>query len=212
MAQRNPSTVAPKVVVSLVEKPPQKPVVLQEVADERAAAAQSVDFDALYRDYKRKVFGTVRNVIGPTQELEDIVQTVFLEIHRSLPRYRGTALLSTWIYRIAVNVSLQHIRKKKRRRVFLFLGDDARRDAQNHHDPRVRLAERERIKMLYRLVDKLSEKKRTTFILHEMQGLPVEEIAEICEIPVNTVRSRLIAARALLTDRMRKAGLLEPSS
>jgi RNA polymerase sigma-70 factor (ECF subfamily) len=172
----------------------------------------SLDFDALYRDYKRKVFGTVRNVVGPSQELEDIVQTVFLEIHRSLPRYRGTAQLSTWIYRIAVNVSLQYIRKKKRRRFFLFLGDDTRRDALNNHDPRTRLAERERIEVLYRLVDKLSEKKRTTFILHEMEGMTVEAIAEICEVPPNTVRSRLIAARAQLTKRMRSAGLLEPSS
>ena len=212
MPTHNQNAVANKVLVSLVEKPPQKPVVLQEVARERAQSALSQDFDALYRDYKRKVFGTVRNVVGPCQELEDIVQTVFLEIHRSLPRYRGTAQLSTWIYRIAVNVSLQHIRKRKRSRLFLFLGDDARRDARYNHDPRTRLAERERIEVLYRLVDKLSEKKRTTFILYEMEGMTVEDIAAICEVPVNTVRSRLIAARAQLTQRMRSAGLLEPSS
>jgi len=62
---------------------------------------------------------------------------------------------------------------------------------------------------LYRLLDKLAEKKRTTFVLYEMQGMPVEKIAEISDVPVNTVRSRLIAARAELSRYMIKAGLLE---
>jgi len=210
MHNRPQSSAAQRRILRTVDSSSEPPVVLKEVAQERTRAALAEDFNALYARYKRKVFGTVRNVIGPTQELEDIVQSVFLEIHRSLPRYKGTAQLSTWIYRIAVNVSLQHIRKRKRQRVFLFLTErQSRTDGEQSHDPRGRLLERERIKTLYRLLDKLAEKKRTTFVLYEMQGMPVEKIAEISDVPVNTVRSRLIAARAELSRYMIKAGLLE---
>ena len=130
-------TNAQRTIRQPVDSSSEPPVVLKEVAQERSRAALAEDFNALYSRYKRKVFGTVRNVIGPTQELEDIVQNVFLEIHRSLPRYKGTAQLSTWIYRIAVNVSLQYIRKKKRQRVFLFLTErQSRNEGLQSHDPR----------------------------------------------------------------------------
>ena len=210
MNNRTPNSTAQRSILRTVDSSSEPPVVLKEVAQERTRAALAEDFNALYARYKRKVFGTVRNVIGPTQELEDIVQSVFLEIHRSLPRYKGTAQLSTWIYRIAVNVSLQHIRKRKRQRVFLFLTErQSRTDGEQSHDPRGQLLERERVKTLYRLLDKLAEKKRTTFVLYEMQGMSIEEIAAISDVPVNTVRSRLIAARAELSRYMAKAGLLE---
>jgi len=204
------NTNAQRTIRQPVDSSSAPPVVLKEVAQERSRAALAEDFNALYSRYKRKVFGTVRNVIGPTQELEDIVQNVFLEIHRSLPRYKGTAQLSTWIYRIAVNVSLQHIRKKKRQRVFLFLTErQSRNEGLQSHDPRGQVLERERVKALYRLLDKLGEKKRTTFVLYEMQGMSMQEIARISDVPINTVRSRLIAARAELSRYMIKAGLLE---
>ena len=197
------NTNAQRTIRQPVDSSSEPPVVLKEVAQERSRAALAEDFNALYSRYKRKVFGTVRNVIGPTQN-------VFLEIHRSLPRYKGTAQLSTWIYRIAVNVSLQHIRKKKRQRVFLFLTErQSRNEGLQSHDPRGQVLERERVKALNRLLDKLGEKKRTTFVLYEMQGMSMQEIARISDVPINTVRSRLIAARAELSRYMIKAGLLE---
>jgi RNA polymerase sigma factor (sigma-70 family) len=186
-----------------------KTIVLEEVARQRAVDAVTLDFSTFYQDYKHKVYGTVQHVVGPTSELDDIVQTVFLEIFRSLKNYKGNAQLSTWVYRVAVNVALQHIRKKKRSRVYLFFTEDERQRSQPGDDPRSRYEHRERVTRLYRLVDKLSEKKRIVFVLHEIEGMTVERIAGVCEIPPNTVRSRLIAARAELTRRMRKAGMME---
>jgi RNA polymerase sigma-70 factor (ECF subfamily) len=182
-----------------------------ELAEERVRAVVSLDFDTLYKDYKRKVYGTVSHIVGRTDELDDIVQTVFLEIYRSLGRYKGNSQLSTWIYRIAVNVSLQYIRKRKRRRVFLFFkGDEAYerigRDVRSQHE------HREVLEKLYQQLEKLSEKKRIVFVLHELEGRSPEQIAAICDIPPNTVRSRLHAARTELVQRMRRAGLLEKRS
>ncbi len=180
-----------------------------EEAALRARRASELSFRTLYRDYRSKVYGTVHHVVGGSDEIDGIVQTVFLEIHRSLPRYKGQSKLSTWIYRIAVNVSLQYIRKRKRRRVFLFFKEDDHRMENLAVELGPRYENREVLEKLYTMMDKLSEKKRVVFTLHELEGLPVDEIATICEVPTNTVRSRLHAARTELMRRMEKAGMLE---
>ncbi|MFT5432051.1 MAG: RNA polymerase sigma-70 factor (ECF subfamily) [Myxococcota bacterium] len=201
---------ASSVEMSLVE--PRSPDSQSPSADEalqRAKRASELNFRTLYRDYRSKVYGTVHHVVGGSDEIDDIVQTVFLEVHRSLPRYKGQSKLSTWIYRISVNVALQYIRKRKRRRVFLFFKEDDYRMETFSHELSDRYENRELLVKLYSLMDKLSEKKRIVFTLHELEGLPVEEIAEVCEIPVNTVRSRLHAARTELMRRMQKAGMME---
>lgn len=186
-------------------------IVHKDVQQQRTAEAAEIQFSTLYKDYKRKVYATVHKVVGPTTEIDDIVQIVFLEIHRSLPKYRGSAKLSTWIYRITVNVALQHIRKKKRQRVFLFFKDEEREVENAGFDLEPRYQNRDVLRRLYILLNKLSEKKRIVFVLHELEGMPLEEVSEICEIPFNTVRSRLHSARTELLGRMKKGGILERS-
>ncbi|MBT9557767.1 MAG: RNA polymerase sigma factor [Myxococcales bacterium] len=172
---------------------------------------RGLDFRRLYESYKHKVYGTIHHVIGPSDEVDDIVQSVFLEIHRSLPRYQGQSKLSTWIYRIAVNVALQHIRKKRRRRVFLFFSPpDPERDCDSATDTRPGHEQRDLLRKIHGLLDHVSEKKRIVFILHELDGREIDEIADLLDIPLNTVRSRLHAARVELTDRMRRASLVDP--
>lgn len=204
----------PKLVeMPAVEGKDSRPVLLEDVARRRAKEAAELDFRALYDEYRNKVYATVQHVVGRTDEVDDIVQTVFLEIHRSLPKYKGHSKLSTWIYRITVNVGLQYIRKRKRRRVFLFFSENEERQVEKvGRDERPRLQERHVLKKLYSLLEKLSEKKRIVFVLHELEGMSPEQVSEIVNVPVNTVRSRLHAARTELTSRMRKAGMLEQSS
>jgi len=183
--------------------------VVEEVAEQRAREAVKLDFTALYHEYKSKVYGTVTQVVGRTDEIDDIVQVVFLEIHRSIPKYKGQSKLSTWIYRIAVNVALQYIRKRKRRKVFLFFNDEERQVESMAVDLRPRYESRDLIRRLVSHLEKVSEKKRVVFVLHELEGLPVDKIADICEVPVNTVRSRLHAARTEVMGRLRRAKMLE---
>ena len=175
----------------------------------RAGELDGLDFRRLYDTYKTKVYGTVHHVIGVSDEIDDIVQSVFLEVHRSLPRYKGQSKLSTWIYRIAVNVALQHIRKRRRRRVFLFFKEpDQDRDLEQSEDEGPRHEQRDLLRKLHKLLDGISEKKRVVFVLHELDGREVEEVSELLEIPVNTVRSRLHAARVELTEKMKRAGMI----
>lgn len=157
---------------------------------------EAASFDEIYREQRGRVLATVRSVLGPSDEIEDVVQLVFMEVLRCLDRFEGRSKLSTWVYRIAVNVALQHIRKKRRKR-WLRLGFTGDEDAAwaTGGDPVGRLEGRELLERVYAAVDKLSLKKRAVWTLHEMEGRTPGEISEVLEIPINTVRSRLIAAR-----------------
>jgi len=178
-----------------------KPLVAE---DEVALGA--VSFDAVYREQRGRVLATVRSVIGASDEVEDVVQLVFIEVHRCLPRFEGRSKLSTWIYRIAVNVALQHLRKKKRHRWLTLglTGDEDQRET-SQRSLSAQLEDREVLQEVYASVDRLSEKKRVVWVLHELQGLEPQQIAEVLEIPMNTVRSRLLAARGeIMADLARR--------
>ena len=185
------------------------PTIEQMPAVSAPVATSGVDFDTLYREQRHRVLGTVRSVLGPSDEIEDVVQLVFIEVHRSLARFEGRAKLSTWVYRIAVNVALQHIRRKKRRRWLMLgvTGNEVEREA-GVGRPELRLEDRQLLERVYAAADKLSEKKRVVWVLHELQGLSPDEISDIVEVPMNTVRSRLLAARKEVKARLERDGAL----
>jgi RNA polymerase sigma-70 factor, ECF subfamily len=179
----------------------------------RESAGATTDFNTLYREQRTRVLAAVRSVIGPSDEIEDVVQLVFIEVHRSMGRFQGRSKLSTWIYRVAVNVALQHIRRKKRRRWLMLgsTGDEAERRPSGLDSER-RLEGRELLERVYKAAERLSEKKRTVWILHELQGLSPQEVAEILEIPANTARSRLLAARKEIRVWLERDGVLPGGS
>ena len=185
------------------------PTIEQMPAMSTSECGVALDFDALYQNQRSRVLATVRSVLGPSDEIEDVVQLVFIEVHRSLKRFEGRSKLSTWVYRVAVNVALQHIRKKKRRR-WLMLGatGDETEKLPVGWNSEMRLEDRQLLERVYRAADKLSEKKRAVWTLHELQGLSPHEIAEILEVPMNTVRSRLLAARSEIRARLEREGTL----
>src|SRR6185295_2520243 len=111
---------------------------------------------------------------------------------RSIGRFRGDARLSTWLYRVCVNVALQRLRKRKR--LAEVPGDDLPERASGE-TPERGLDNRRRLDAVYRLLDELSPKKRVVFILHEIEGREPKEIADIVGAPVLTVRTRLHYAR-----------------
>ena len=154
-------------------------------------------FDEIYKAHMPRVIGAIRGVLGPCDEIEDVVQTAFIEIFRSLESFEGRSKLSTWIHRVAVNVAYQHIRQKQRnRRVVLDNSPDQALFTRLQSQDQLRLVEdRETIKRVFGILDQVSKKKRLVWILRELFGLSREEVAEFLDIPVNTVRSRLLAAR-----------------
>ncbi len=147
----------------------------------------------LYRHYRAEVARNLHRMLGPGRgDLEDVLQEVFIEVFRSIGRFRGDAKLTTWLYRVCVNVALQRLRKRKRRAE---ISSDDVGERSTDETPERELDNRRRLDAVYRILDELSPKKRVVFILHEIEGREPKEIAGIVGAPVLTVRTRLHYAR-----------------
>jgi RNA polymerase sigma-70 factor (ECF subfamily) len=139
---------------------------------------------------------------GREADLEDIVQEVFLQVFRSLPDFRGQAKFSTWLHRVTVNVVLMS-RRRARSRPVLTSDETGKHEPEERRLPDQEVVRNQRIAAFRRLLDRLSDKKRTVFILHELEGMAPARIAEVVDCPVLTVRTRLFYARRELAEMMR---------
>ncbi len=168
----------------------------------RAQRGDRVAFAELFRRHRGDVSRLVFRMLGPSADSEDVVQEVFLQVHKSLAEFRGQAKFSTWLHRVTVNVVLMVRRAARSRPIF---AGEAVADQEPDRGllPDEDAARRARVEAFRRLLDRLPEKKRTVFVLHEIEGLAPVEIAEIVDAPVLTVRTRLFYARRELAEMMR---------
>ena len=147
----------------------------------------------LYRLYRADVSRNLHRMLGPGRgDLEDVLQEVFIEVFRSIARFRGDAKITTWLYRVCVNVALQRLRKRKR---LAEVPADEVAESVSEETPERGLDSRRRLDAVYQILDHLSPKKRVVFVLHEIEGREPKEIAGIVGAPVLTVRTRLHYAR-----------------
>lgn len=160
-------------------------------------------FQELFHRHRADVARLVHRMLGPSGELEDVVQEVFLQVHRSIRDFKGNSLFSTWLYRVTVNVVLMHRRAARSRPVFAEVAA-AHPPADARPLPDEQVARLARIRAFQRVLDRLSPKKRAVFVLHELEGLPPAEIARIVGAPVLTVRTRLFYARRELAQMLRE--------
>jgi RNA polymerase sigma-70 factor, ECF subfamily len=163
-------------------------------AQERAAQ------DELYTRFKRTVAATLYRVLGDRTDLDDLVQEVFVIAFRGLERFRGDARLSTWLYRICVNVALGKIRSRSRKPPPLSVQDlDLTSQSQSLLDrpetPERALERRRDRDRVYRALEQLAPKKRVVLFLHEIEGLDLKDIAYLVDSNPVTVRTRLFYAR-----------------
>ena len=154
-------------------------------------------FSELFKAYRQLVFGVLYNLMPNDPELEDVVQTAFLEVFRSLDSFEGRSRLSSWIARIALHVGYHHLRHKKSRPADYKAGplNVDPPDATARANPDRGVQQRETIEHVTKILSTIAPKKRTVFILNDLQGLPQEEIAEVVGSSVATVRTRLFYAR-----------------
>jgi RNA polymerase sigma-70 factor (ECF subfamily) len=142
-------------------------------------------------------------LVGPGADRDDALQEVLLQVHRSLPRFRGEARITTWLYQLTTRV-VQRMRRRENLRRWLFgEPEDAAFEVPSlDAGPAVRLEQRQTSAALYRALDHLSEKNRTAFLLFEMEQLSAEEIAQIMETKPGTVWVWVHRARARLRELM----------
>jgi len=176
------------------------PMADEELVD-RCRLGDTNAWRTLYERYSPSVHRFISALGIPPEEREDAAQDVFMAVYRSLARFRGEAQLSTWIYRIAARHA---VRMGRRRRVREFLSVLALREPPPPAtpDPSERASH---LHMLDRMLTRLNPKKRTVFVLFEIEGLKVDEIARVVGCPENTVWSRLHHARSEMLKMARRS-------
>lgn len=155
----------------------------------------------------RTVHRQMRSLLGGGhRELEDLTQAALERVVAGLPRFEGRAEVSTFTYRVCVNVATNHWRGWRRwlRRFRFETQDDAAHDVPSEGDPRSDALEAERARRLHACLDRLSAAKRVCVTLADLEGLPASRIAAILDCPEATVRSRLRAGREELAAMLRR--------
>jgi len=156
-------------------------------------------FEVLVHRYKRMVINVCFRLTGDRENAEDVAQEVFFRVYQKARTFRGKSKLSTWIYRIAVNRSLNHNRKQgsfvQKRSTSADTEILEKMPAPHHNSPDTIFANKEDRQLINKALDSLPEKQRTAFILHHWEGLSYQEIAEILKSSLSAVESRIHRAK-----------------
>ena len=170
---------------------------------EATLAGNTSAFGQLVERYQDRLYNTVTRFLGSSEDARDVVQDAFVQAFVKLESFRGASTFYTWLYRIAFNLAMSFARKK---RSSLSL-DQARdefgsepMDAQGGPDASV--LQNERANLVHTALGTLGDEYRQVIVLRELEGCAYEQIAEILDLPVGTVRSRLFRARLQLRDRL----------
>lgn len=156
-------------------------------------------FSELVEQWQNMVYNTAISIVQNEEDAEDITQDVFIKVYENMSGFRQEAQLSTWIYRITVNLALDFEKRKKRqkyggllKKIFLVREDE---EPVNFNHPGVQLDNKEKAAILFRALKKLPEKQRVAFTLHKVEGLSYKEVAEIMETTLFSVESLIGRAK-----------------
>jgi RNA polymerase sigma-70 factor, ECF subfamily len=168
-------------------------------------------FSELVAEHQEMVLNTCYRFVFNHEDAEDLAQEVFIEVHRSLDKFREESKLSTWIYRIAVTKSLDHLRRLKRKKRFSSLkriiGVDDPADtisAPERENPADALVDKERVAALQEALDSLPDNQKTAFLLSKQDGYSNQEIADILQTTIPAVESLVHRAKKNLQARLER--------
>lgn len=161
-------------------------------------------FRQLVQDYQDKIFNTCISLVKNAEDADELTQDVFIEIYRSINKFRQDSKLSTWIYRIAVNKSLEHLRKMKRKKRLgmfsWFNKENTKLDPEiaDFNHPGILAENQERAKILFKAIRNLPETQKVAFTLHKLEGLRYDQIAEVMQKTLSSVESLMHRAKTNL--------------
>ncbi|HJL52794.1 MAG TPA: RNA polymerase sigma factor RpoE [Arenicellales bacterium] len=175
---------------------------------ERVKRGDKRAYDLLVLKYQHKIVSLVGRYLRDQDEVLDVVQEAFIKAYRALPRFRGDSAFYTWLYRIAINTAKNHLVSMSRRPpptdIDIEEGEfqettGVMSDIQN---PENSLAREQLEAVVYSAIDDLAEDLKVAVTLREFEGLSYDEIAEVMECPVGTVRSRIFRAREAIEKKI----------
>ena len=155
-------------------------------------------FKHLYNMFSERVYNTAISYVQNYQDAEEVTQDVFVSIAKNAGNFQGKSSLSTWIYRITVNTSLNHIKKKKRLSFLKLINFE--KDHPDFEHPGILLENKENAKFLFKAIEELSDNQKTAFILSFVEELPRQEVADVMEISLKAIESLLQRAKKNLRE------------
>ena len=182
----------------------------QEEFIENLRSGNQAAFSLLIDDYQQKVFHTCISFVPNKEDAEDIAQEVFLEVYKSIGKFKENSKLSTWIYKICTNKCLEFIRKKnaKKRLVFIqrILGNEIPLDKTNFftefNHPGILLEHKEQSETIYLAINTLPESQKIVFTLAKLDGKTYQEIVEITGKSMSSVESIMFRAKKNLQKKL----------
>ncbi len=181
------------------------PLPNEQAIVERASNGDLPAFEVLVKAYEAKLYNTAFRMVSDSEDAMDIVQDVFLKIYQALPDFRGDSKFSTWIYRICVNASLDHLRKRKKAKVYsldtpVVLSDsEVQRQVEDTGDSTEDIVETRFLgERVLDILNDLDSHYRVVLILCDVQGYSYQEISEILDMSLGTVKSRIHRARNIV--------------
>jgi RNA polymerase sigma-70 factor (ECF subfamily) len=166
----------------------------------RAQAGEPEGYRQLFRLNVRRLHSLVRRLAGPDCDVEDLVQTIFVQAFRALPGFRGDAAFFTWLGRIAVRITLRQARRNRSRAFPL----DESAAGEVGSSPELASDARRALARFHAILASLSEKRRSAFVLHVLQGHSLEEVATMLDARVGAVKVRIHDARVEIERQARQ--------
>lgn len=170
-------------------------------------------FRELFDRYHRRAFSVAFGVVRNQQDALDIIQDAFIKVHKHIDNFQGTSSFYTWLYRIVMNLSIDHVRRQKkgrdvdyddrvRREDDEIAGDGSILPSLLGQNPRRSVLRRELAEAIDRALEELPDYHRAVLLLREVDGLSYEEMAKILEVPKGTIMSRLFHARRKMQEAL----------
>lgn len=183
---------------------------IDQMLVERAQKGEQKAFEMLMSKYQRRLIRLISRFIKDEHEVNDVAQEAMIRAYRALPNFRGNSAFYTWLYRIGINTAKNFLITSGKR-PFVSVeaaneeGDvlDLTEQVADHHTPEAEMINREILQTVEAAIAKLPEDLRKAITLREMEGLSYEEIAQIMDCPIGTVRSRIFRAREVIAKDLR---------
>jgi len=158
-------------------------------------------FKSIVATWQDMVYNTALGIIQNAEDAEDISQEVFVQVYESIHTFKGESKFSTWLYKITVTKTMDHIRRKKRKKRFAFVqslfgnNDEITHDPPDFHHPGVVLDKKETAAALFKAIEQLPENQKIAFTLNKLEGLNYQEVSEIMNTTVPSIESLLHRAK-----------------
>ncbi len=181
---------------------------VDKVLIERVQQGDKQAFNLLVIKYQNKVCSVLSRYLSHSGDVQDVAQEAFLKAYRSLPTFRGDSAFYTWLYRIVINTAKNHLTAQGRRPPMSDLDiEDAEyhelgRDLKEISNPESQMLSEELRLVVFTTIDALPAELKMALSLRELEGLSYEEIADVMDCPVGTVRSRIFRAREAVEKRI----------